>query len=97
MTKRNKKTDVAELYLNVSDDSDFLSKYSPVDKPIVSSEVAEFIENSAREFHPKAPVKLTIIGSCVDETEKPVYTNAIRNYFSLKQSEIMRDLSLIHI
>lgn len=93
MTKRSKKTDTAELYLNVSDDSEFLSKYSPVDKPIVSSEVAEFIENSAREFHPKAPVKLTVIGSCVDETEKPIYTNAIKNYFSLKHSEVKRDIA----
>lgn len=93
MTKRYKKTDKAELFLNVSDDSEFLSKYSPVDKPLVSSEVAEFIENSARGFHPKASVKLTIIGSCVDETEKPVYTSAIKYYFSLKHAEVMRDIA----
>ena len=93
MKKTIKKTDTADLFLNVSDDSEFLSKYSPVDKPIVSSEVAEFIENAAREFHPKTPVKLTIIGSCVDESEKPVYASAIRNYFSLKQSEVGRDIA----
>ena len=80
------------LNLNITDDSDFLSPYSPSETPLVSSEVADFLENSARAFHPRAKVDLTITGRCIDESEKSVYGDAIRNYFSLKLAETERDI-----
>mgnify|MGYP006928569796 CR=1 FL=1 len=89
---KNNRNKIAELYLNVSDDSDFLSKYSSGNKPIISGEVAEFLENSAKEFHPKSEIKLVITSSCVDETEKPLYIEAVKNYFSLKFSETEREI-----
>ncbi len=82
----------AEITLSINDDSDFLSKYSPSDKPVISSEVAEFLENAAREFHPKAEIKLTVKGECVDDKEKPIYAEAIKNYFVLKHCETERDI-----
>ena len=82
----------AEITLSVTDDSDFLSKYSPSDKPVISSDVAEFLENAAREFHPAAEIKLTVKGDCVDDNEKPVYAEAIKNYFALKHAETERDI-----
>lgn len=91
-TKNKNFPETAELALNITDDSDFLSKYSPSEKPLISSEVAEFLENSAREFHPKSAVNLIITGSCVDDVEKPVYINAIKNYFCLKHTETERDI-----
>lgn len=92
MKENNKFPETAELLLSVTDDSDFLSKYSPSEKPLISSEVAEFLENSAREFHPKSAINLTIAGDCVDEKEKPIYKNAIKNYFCLKYAETERDI-----
>ena len=83
---------IACLNLNITDDSDFLSPYSPSETPLVSSEVADFLENSARAFHPRAKVDLTITGRCIDESEKSVYGDAIRNYFSLKLAETERDI-----
>ena len=80
------------LNLNITDDSDFLSPYSPSENPLVSSEVADFLENSARAFHPRAKINLTITGRCIDESEKSVYGDAIRNYFSLKLAETERDI-----
>lgn len=84
--------EIACLNLNITDDSDFLSPYSPSEKPLVSSDVADFLENSARAFHPRAKVGLTITGRCIDESEKSVYGDAIRNYFSLKLAETERDI-----
>ena len=84
--------EAAYLNLNITDDSDFLSPYSPSETPLVSSEVADFLENSARAFHPRAKVDLTITGRCIDESEKSVYGDAIRNYFSLKLAETERDI-----
>ena len=83
---------IACLNLNITDDSDFLSPYSPSEKPLVSSDVADFLENSARAFHPRAKINLTITGRCIDESEKSVYGDAIRNYFSLKLAETERDI-----
>lgn len=84
--------EIACLNMNITDDSDFLSPYSPSEKPIISSDVADFLENSARAFHPRAQVKLTITGRCVEESEKSAYGDAIRNYFSLKLAETERDI-----
>ena len=89
---KQKKIQNAEITLSVTDDSDFLSKYSPSNKPVISSEVAEFLEDSVREFHPKAEIKLTIKGDCVDDNEKPIYAEAIKNYFELKRCETERDI-----
>ena len=83
---------IACLNLNITDDSDFLSPYSPSEKPLVSSDIADFLENSARAFHPRAKINLTITGRCIDESEKSVYGDAIRNYFSLKLAETERDI-----
>ena len=82
----------AEIMLSITDDSDFLSKYSPSDKPVISYEVAEFLENAARDFHPKAEIKLTVKGDCVGDEEKPIYAEAIKNYFVLKHCETERDI-----
>lgn len=84
--------EAACLNLNITDDSDFLSPYSPSEKPLVSSDVADFLENSARAFHPRAKINLTITGRCIDESEKSAYGDAIRNYFSLKLAETERDI-----
>lgn len=82
----------AEITLSIADDSDFLSKYSPSDRPVISSEIAEFLENAAREFHPKSEIKLTISGDCIDDKEKPTYAEAIKNYFELKRCETEREI-----
>ena len=84
--------EIACLNLNITDDSEFLSPYSPSEQPIISSDVADFLENSARAFHPRARVNLTITGRCVDESERSVYGDAIKNYFSLKLAETERDI-----
>ena len=82
----------AKIDMSVNDDSSFLSPYAETGKPIISSEVAGFLENAANAFHPKEKIVLTIHSTCIDENEKPVYDNAIRNYFKLRQKDVNRDM-----
>lgn len=84
----------SEIILNVINDDNFLSPYSPTLKPIISNDVAEFIENWANEFHPKSELSLRIISNCIDENEKKLYNDAIRNYFKLKLKELHRTLRM---
>ncbi len=91
MNNENKQS---EIILNVINDDNFLSPYSPTLKPIISNDVAEFIENWANEFHPNSELSLRIISNCIDDNEKKIYNEAIRNYFKLKLKEIHRTLKM---
>lgn len=82
----------AKINMTVNDDSDFLSPYAETGKPVISSEVAEFLENSANAFHPKERITLTVHSNCIDDDEKIVYEKAIRNYFSLQLNEVNRSM-----
>ena len=82
----------ANLNITVTDDADFLSKYSEADKPVISGEVAEFMENVAKAYHPDQSFNLNIKSACIDETEKPKYKKAFKNYYSAKLEEADRDL-----
>lgn len=84
----------SEIILNVINDDNFLSPYSPTLKPIISNDVAEFIENWANEFHPNSELSLRIISNCIDDNEKKIYNEAIRNYFKLKLKELHRTLKM---
>lgn len=82
----------AELYLNVLADSDFLSPYSSGNTPVISSGVADFLENAASAYHPDRDLVLNISGDCISDDERQVYTQAIKNYYSLKLTDIQRSL-----
>lgn len=75
---------ICKINMTVSDDSDFLSPYSPVASPIVSGDVAEFLENGANKFLPKQQIELNVRSNCIDGEEQVLYDKAIRNYFNLK-------------
>ena len=76
--------EVCRINMTVLHDDGFLSPYSPTDTPIISSDVADFLENGANTYLPKQKIKLNIHGDCIDDDEKTVYDKAIRNYFDLK-------------
>lgn len=75
---------ICQINMTVLNDDDFLSPYSPVSSPVVSSEVAEFLENGANKFLPKQQIRLDVCSNCIDSDEKNTYDSAIRNYFKLK-------------
>lgn len=80
------------IKMSVGDDSAMLSPYCETGKPVISSEVAEFLENSANGYHPKEKLSLEIASDCIDDTEKERYRQAIRNYFSLKYQDVKRGM-----
>ena len=82
----------AVLNMTVEDDSNFLSVFSPNKNPMISSEVAEFIETNIISISPKKQLTLRIHGNCIDEQEKAVYKNAIHEYYGDKYTAVEREL-----
>ena len=71
----------AVIEMTVLRDDDFLSDFSAGTKPMISSEVAEYLTESALPIPPQSPVCVKIYSDCIDENEKEVYTNALHGYF----------------
>ncbi|MGN1399547.1 MAG: hypothetical protein ACI4WG_06095 [Erysipelotrichaceae bacterium] len=80
------------INMNVKDDSDFLSVFSQSDTPVISTEVAEFIENSTNSIPPKEQLTLRIHSSCIDDSEKILYQKGIKQYYSEKRIANGREL-----
>ena len=70
--------------MTVKDDSDFLSVFSENATPVVSTQFAEFIENSTNSIHPKEQLTLRIHSNCIDDEEKVIYREAITEYYTEK-------------
>ena len=81
------------INMTVLDDSDFLSPYSETDTPVISGEVAEFLENGANAAHIKDNFELRVCSNCIDSDKQSRYEQAIRNYFALKLNAEHRELS----
>lgn len=54
------KNTASTINMCVNNDNDFLSTYSLDGNPVISSEVASFLENSAKQFHTKEELTLNI-------------------------------------
>ena len=78
--------------MTVMDDTDFLSPFSVSKDPVISSDVAEFLENSADSIPPNEQLTLKIYGDCVDENERNIYGKAIKKYYSEKFDYNEREL-----
>lgn len=81
--------------MNVSDDSEFLSKFSTSETPVISREVADFIEQSTPTIRKDETLTLRIKSNCIDEKEKEIYPSAVREYYKERyisnKRELMRD------
>lgn len=84
--------EIGIINMAVKDDSTFLSPFSNVGKAVISKDVADFIENSAKEFHPNTDLTLNIYSNEIDENEKILYKQAIVTYFNLKITDINREI-----
>ena len=83
---------VHTINMTVLDDGDFLSPYSETSTPVISSGVAEFIENCANASKLHDSFELTVHSDCIDADKQAKYDNAIRNYFNLKLNAEHREL-----
>lgn len=69
------------LRLNCSDDASFLSPYSSEKESVISSEVADFLDNEAQSLNLKRNVHIVISGKTIDENERKIYPEAIKKYY----------------
>ena len=86
LKKRYQRDEENRIIVNmtVNDDSNFLSVFSRSDTPVISTEVAEFIENSTNSILPKEQLTLRIHSNCIDDFEKQLYKDGIREYYNEK-------------
>ena len=68
--KEQEKSGGRVVNMIVKDDTDFLSVFSESETPVISGEVAEFIENRTMTMPPKEQLTLKIHSDCIDENEK---------------------------
>lgn len=78
--------------MTVNDDTNFLSVFSASNNPVISAEVAEFIEASTRSILPKDQITMRIHSSCIDDDEKEIYRSAIREYYLEQYSASRRTM-----
>lgn len=83
------------IQMNVKYDGNFLSEFSENATPVISSEVAEFIENETNAVVPNEEFTLQIYNDCIDEQEEVTYKAAIKEYYMQKyianEQEIKRN------
>lgn len=77
----DKKQKEAIINMVVKDDEIFLSVFSETETPVISNEVADFIETSAKAIPPNTKITLKIKSDCIDDNEKLIYKRAIKEYY----------------
>lgn len=84
--------------MTVKDDADFLSVFSENSTPVISSEVAGFIEEATHSILPKQQLTLRIHSSCIDNQEKDLYKEAIKEHYLeryiLNKRELKRNAAI---
>lgn len=81
-----------EICLCVADDSNFLSPFFADGYPIISEEIAEYFNHNIKRRAKWRSLKIKIASGCIDEQERVIYANAIKNYYTTEHSETKRKL-----
>lgn len=76
----------------VHDDESFLSEFSPRATPVISSDVADYLTESAKAARPSEKLTLRIHSDCVDELEDDIYPAAIKEYYGGELLALGREL-----
>lgn len=93
-TKDIKNVDnTASINMVVKDDNNFLSVFSETDTPVITNEVASFIETSANSIAPNKEIILKIKSDCIDDNEKVIYEKAIKEYYQEQSIAMSRELN----
>ena len=78
--------------MTVSNDDDFLSVYSTSHTPVISTDVAAFIENSGHSISVRESIALHIHSNCIDDGEKMEYASAMKEYYAEKSFGLIGSL-----
>ena len=85
------------INMNVQNDDDFLSPYSPSAEPLISEGVAEFINSAVESVRPKESLTLRISGSCISSSNHEKYERAIKQYYKEKYIVNTREIRFSNI
>ncbi len=80
------------IRMQVRNDDDFLSKYSPKDQILISNDVVEYLDNAVKSKRLDKDLHIIISSNVIDEKEKTQYQKGIRNYYRLRILDIERRL-----
>lgn len=72
------------INMTVNDDSDFLSPFSENSVSVISTDVADFIENNTHSLPSNEKLTLRVHSNCIDESEQKTYRKAIKEYYAEK-------------
>lgn len=70
--------------MEINQDDNFLDEFSQNDYPIVSTQIADYIEKVITAIKPSEKFTLRIHSDCIDENKKRIYSKAIKNYYISK-------------
>lgn len=80
------------IRMNVTDDGGFLSPLSVAGAPLISAETAAFLDINVKHDLTDSGVKLIISSDAIDDGEKLVYEQAIKNYYRVEYKETWKEL-----
>lgn len=68
----------------VNDDSDFLSVFAETEAPLISADVADYIETKTDDIPADEQLTLRIRSNCIDAEEQQAYRTGIKEYYMSK-------------
>lgn len=80
------------IRMQVRDDSNFLSMYSPKNEVVISSEVSDFLDNAIKSKRLNNDLHIIISSNVIDDNEKLEYQRGIKNYYRLRILDLDRRL-----
>lgn len=75
----------------ILDDDSFISPFCGKD-PIISSDVATYLDNAIKNIPPKAQIALHISSDVIDKSKEEIHIQSIRNYYRNEQKQLSREL-----
>lgn len=92
MKRKNNEDTTSTIHMTVKDDTDFLSVFSETDTPVISWDVAQFLENSTQGHRHKGIWTLVIRSNCIDDREKLLYKKGVTAYYHRCITAVNREL-----
>jgi len=78
---RNDENDRVVIPITVQDDTDFLSVFGENENPLISTDVAEYLEEKTVGLPVNKQWNLQIFSNCIDPDEQEAYRKGIREYY----------------
>ena len=82
----------AIIPMTVRDDSDFLSPFSEGSMPLISADVAEYLEEKTEELPRGKELVLQIRSGCIDPAEQEAYRLGVKEFYLIRYLSVRREL-----